>query len=602
MDQIFAGSRLLSRLGLALGLAGLCASPARAQDRDLDPAFGSATLKAGFIPDPFVKNLSAGGPIQTKLGGVEAHVAKAPSFKLHYTAGSYPLTIHVESEAETTLLINLPDGAWVANRQKKGGPGLRFEKPQSGRYDIWVGAVGKDNAPAVLKITELEVPHLKDGSIIGAGGKGGPPEVVRQGFPAGKADEKDLTKSDTAWEIEWDITPVGEKDVFRIVSARFLWQDSRKNPRELIVARNIQLVEAFTQYDDGKTSFLDIAKVGLHPVPGNPDFLGPTCVGEGKLLESKTPAFNKKVYKELHYDGLRWVSIYGDDPPARKLDYRAHRGEKLVLWSAIASGNYVYLMEYNFTDDGRIVCRLGFTAHNYFDRAKLAKRRTPYGFRLKDADVHVHAGCWRLDFDLSDPGKKQGGPEANELKLVRRVLEEGKFQLEVSPFPGDEKAKDGNEAREGKAKWIAKHFTTLRAESLAVKNTRGLPIAYDLISTRMGSTEDLLPIGDSRGLDGVKMDFIGYDFWVTRTPKEAKASRDYKHYYLLPEIAAAERPLAGQRSTVWHSVPALHVPRDEDFGAGGLDAENGVALTEWVGFTLRPRNLFDGTPLYRTKD
>lgn len=410
-------------------------------------------------------------------------------------------------------------------------------------------------------------------------------ERVRQGFPADKADENDLTKSDTAWEIEWDFAPVGKQKVFRIVSAKFAWKDFKGKPRSLIVARNIQLVEAFTQYDDGKTCWLDIAKVGLNHVPGNEKFLGPACVDKGKLLESEIPGFNKKVYQELHYDGLRWISIYGDDPPAKKVeDYRARRGEKLILWSAIASGNYVYMMEYNFTDDGRIVCRLGFTAHNFFDRVKLPNRRTTYGFRLNDGDVHPHIGCWRLDFDLSDPVRNQGGPESNELKIVRRVFENGKFRQDARPFPGV-----GNmAAMEGKAKWVGKHFTTLRAESAVVKNTRGAPIAYDLVSTRTGTAEDLMPIHQAAG---VKMDFVHYDFWVTRTPK------DFKHYYQLPDFAKGQ-PLAGQGTTVWHSVPALHVPRDEDFGPGGVDAERGAALTEWIGFTLRPRNLFDGTPLY----
>src|SRR5688572_28235730 len=32
------------------------------------------------------------------------------------------------------------------------------------------------------------------------------PNIVRQGFPAGKADSLDLTQSDAAWEIEWSIT------------------------------------------------------------------------------------------------------------------------------------------------------------------------------------------------------------------------------------------------------------------------------------------------------------------------------------------------------------------------------------------------------------
>jgi Cu2+-containing amine oxidase len=182
-----------------------------------------------------------------------------------------------------------------------------------------------------------------------------------------------------------------------------------------------------------------------------------------------------------------------------------------------------------------------------------------------------------------------GGPAQNKLSLVRRKFADGKFKLQSAPFPGeDEDGEAVPDAREGKAKWVAKQFTTLRAESLEVKNTRGLPIAYDLVSTRTGTAEDLLPIMNAAGCD---MGFVNYDFWVTRTPTE------FKHYYQLPELAQS-RPLKGQPTTVWHSVPALHVPRDEDFGPGGVDAAKGVALTEWVGFTLRPRNLFDGTPLY----
>src|SRR5438132_1742149 len=33
-----------------------------------------------------------------------------------------------------------------------------------------------------------------------------PPNVVRQGFPAAGADPDDLTKNETAWEVEWELT------------------------------------------------------------------------------------------------------------------------------------------------------------------------------------------------------------------------------------------------------------------------------------------------------------------------------------------------------------------------------------------------------------
>jgi hypothetical protein len=147
------------RLGLVAIMPLLLAERAGTQDPELKPTYGQVKLKAGFEPDPYEKKVEAGGEINTKLGGVAAWVAKAPDFKLFYTAGKYPLTFTVESKADTTLLINLPDGKWVANDDGPEGlnPLLRFAKPQSGRYDIWVGTFEKGGTPpAKLIITELK--------------------------------------------------------------------------------------------------------------------------------------------------------------------------------------------------------------------------------------------------------------------------------------------------------------------------------------------------------------------------------------------------------------------------------------------------------------
>ena len=134
----------------------LCVNRAETQDPNLKPTFGKVDLKAGFPNDPYEVKLTAGGDIQTKLGGVTAWVAKAPDFRLNYTAGKFNLTIYAESKADTTLLINLPDGKWIADDDSGGNlnPLIKIENPKSGQYDIWVGTFGKDNAPAVLKITE----------------------------------------------------------------------------------------------------------------------------------------------------------------------------------------------------------------------------------------------------------------------------------------------------------------------------------------------------------------------------------------------------------------------------------------------------------------
>jgi hypothetical protein len=115
-------------------------------------------LKTGFLPDPYKKELEAGGPIQTKNGGLVAWVAKEPDFQLDFTAGTAALTIRAESKEDTTLLVLLPDGTWVADDDSGGypNPQLKFAKPQSGRYFIWVGTIKKKNAKATLLITELK--------------------------------------------------------------------------------------------------------------------------------------------------------------------------------------------------------------------------------------------------------------------------------------------------------------------------------------------------------------------------------------------------------------------------------------------------------------
>lgn len=133
-------------------------SRAETQDVSLDPLYGNANLKAGFLPDPHKVKVVAGGPIQTKLGGVTAWVAKAPDFRLNYTAGAAALTFYVEAPQDTTLLINDPDGKWYADDDGNGNlnPKIRFVRPKSGQYDIWIGSFNKDQNPnAILYITEL---------------------------------------------------------------------------------------------------------------------------------------------------------------------------------------------------------------------------------------------------------------------------------------------------------------------------------------------------------------------------------------------------------------------------------------------------------------
>lgn len=124
-------------------------------------AYGTAALRSGFQPDPYRVNITSGGGYRANSveSGCAGWVASAPDFELTFTAGSLPLIISAASNSDTTLLINGPNGQWFCDDD--GGnaglnPAVRFDRPMSGVYDIWIGSYSQgNNATASLSISEL---------------------------------------------------------------------------------------------------------------------------------------------------------------------------------------------------------------------------------------------------------------------------------------------------------------------------------------------------------------------------------------------------------------------------------------------------------------
>ncbi|HZT81803.1 MAG TPA: hypothetical protein VFA26_16370 [Gemmataceae bacterium] len=429
---------------------------------------------------------------------------------------------------------------------------------------------------ALLTAGRLGEASVPAGSRAQAPADEAPPagNVVRQGFPAAAADPNNLAQSDTAWEVEWDLThpenrplsPPGS--VLRIRSAKFMWKDRAGKPQWVTVARMLELAEIYVPYDNGWTAFLDVHHHPFFTTPARKEHLGPSCVLPGEILRSANPAFSEKVHKEVHDDGIRWMSAETDS--RYQIADRVRRGEKLILWATYFGANYRYVVEYVFTDDGRINPRLGFTGRNFFPRQPDQK------------DTHLHVGCWRMDFDL-------GGPKDNDVLLVRRVFDEAaeRFQQLARPFGRNSLG----QACEGSARWVASEFTTVRVQSRSRKNAHGRPLAYDVIPYRQGTLGQLPASG---GAGASHMDFVNQDFWVTR------AEPRFTAYVEVPQYASGKRSLEGHPVTVWHSAPALHFPRGEDFGPeNGTVNYTGLALTAWAEFFVKPRDLFDSTPLYQ---
>ena len=130
-------------------------------DWSLPATYGSASLSAGFQPDPYRVNIVSGGSFRASdvQSGCRGWVAGPPDFELQFSAGSLPLIISANSDSDTTLLINDPNGNWHCNDD--GGnaglnPALSFHNAASGTYDIWVGSYSQgNNQNATLSVSEL---------------------------------------------------------------------------------------------------------------------------------------------------------------------------------------------------------------------------------------------------------------------------------------------------------------------------------------------------------------------------------------------------------------------------------------------------------------
>jgi hypothetical protein len=155
--QIVSKEPLMKRI-LFVGLLVLVALGVSGQDWQLQPTYGEVSLTGGFQPDPFRRDVVAGGSIDISQLGYYGYVADAPDFDLRYVPAGYRLTIKVENtSADTLLLINAPDGQWHFNDDSNGlDPAISFDAPLEGLYDIWIGSYDGNFSEATLVITEMD--------------------------------------------------------------------------------------------------------------------------------------------------------------------------------------------------------------------------------------------------------------------------------------------------------------------------------------------------------------------------------------------------------------------------------------------------------------
>jgi hypothetical protein len=138
---------LLSTLGLAQNTPDFYA----------DPAYGSIKLASGFTPDPWTKDLIAGGSFDLTVMGYDGFVATAPDIDINYYASTaYSLTFSVESDSDTILLVYSPAGEWHFSDDENGlNPSVYISTPTNGVYSVWIGTYNSDTVEAVFNVSEL---------------------------------------------------------------------------------------------------------------------------------------------------------------------------------------------------------------------------------------------------------------------------------------------------------------------------------------------------------------------------------------------------------------------------------------------------------------
>ncbi|MBN4053417.1 hypothetical protein JYT97_00870 [Haliea sp. AH-315-K21] len=131
------------------------------QDFSLSPINGSISLSGGFSPDPNVIAVTAGGNFQASNAGSECsgYITDAPTYSLTFDPGSLGLGIYINADFDTTIVINGPSGDWYCDDDYPVlglDAGWYFDDPDSGRYDIWVGAYSESDVSrtAMLAISE----------------------------------------------------------------------------------------------------------------------------------------------------------------------------------------------------------------------------------------------------------------------------------------------------------------------------------------------------------------------------------------------------------------------------------------------------------------
>ncbi len=279
---------------------------------------------------------------------------------------------------------------------------------------------------------------------------------------------------------------------------------------------------------------------------------------------------------------LAWRHRAGPD------QIESRRSRDLVLRMIVTLGNYDYLVDWIFRQNGSITVSAGTTG---IDMMKGVRSRTvaddqdgrdgAYGRFIAANTVapnHDHFFSFRLDLDVDGTANSF---QRDRLEQQRLPAEHPRKSLWVvrPEVAKSEQAAKLHMKMEQPELW--------RVINPGVKGALGYPVSYQLQPGHNAMT--LLTADD---YPRRRAGFADYHIWVTpQRDDERNAAGDYPTASTggdgLPAWTAANRPIENTDIVVWYTMGFHHVPRAEDYPVTPLARHE---------FELRPFDFFERNP------
>jgi primary-amine oxidase len=308
----------------------------------------------------------------------------------------------------------------------------------------------------------------------------------------------------------------------------------------IYVLNDARIAEIFVPYHNDQHRYKDISGfTWMQMLKLDPADFPPLNDANGK--PTREIIGGGKICKQVR-DYLAWMNGQGRNPPLVRY------GQEVVYFSVLGAGNYAYIMEWTFRDDGTILARAGSTGPKAGDALLVG---------------HMHNFTWRLDIDLNGAGANTAFWKSHSEDLTATCPD------------GGECATDKREEikTEGSREWDPKQFNTLEIQDARLRADPQAPLtSYELVPMRTGTARHIEP-------------WTQADFWVTLyDPTQILAEK-------LPDYIRAGRSAINKDLVIWYTGSEHH--------ENGIRAEDKYTVPVlWTGFELVPQNLWEKTPFY----